>query len=64
MREERRVQRILEMVVGVVLFIGMLVGVGGVFTMGIREGNIEGLGLGVKMWKRVCGMDDGAAPNA
>lgn len=43
------------MVIGAVLFIGMLVGVGGVFTIGIGEGEVGGLGLGVKMWKRVFG---------
>jgi len=56
MREERRVQRVLEIVVGAVLFIGMLLGVGGIFTIGIGEGEVGGLGLGVKMWRRGFGL--------
>ncbi|KAF8419863.1 hypothetical protein EV426DRAFT_676157 [Tirmania nivea] len=59
MREERRVLRVLEMVVGAVLFIGMLAGVGGIFTIGIGESDIGGLGVGVKMWRRVFGMGGG-----
>lgn len=59
MREKPRVQRVLELVAGAVLFIGMLVGVGGVFTIGIGQGDIGGLRMGVKMWKGVFGIGDG-----